>query len=124
MRDSALRHLAWSLASSAAAAAIYSAAAEKSVQTHELQLSRDSLALLLWSLCLFAHQTMEERRTKLARMFNEHAPIGKTIGARLYYRGDIAVVEMPYSPAFDTAGGNVHGGIGALLLDTAMVQNR
>ena len=64
---------------------------------------------------------MEERRQKLADLFNKQAPIGKTLGARLYFQGENAVVEMPYNPPFDTAGGNVHGGLGALLLDTAMV---
>lgn len=65
---------------------------------------------------------MEERRQKLADMFNKQAPVGKTLGARLYYKGESAVVELPYNPAVDTAGGNVHGGIGALLLDTALVR--
>ena len=66
--------------------------------------------------------SIEERRQKLASMFNNHAPVAKTLGARLYYNTEgNAVVEMPHNPGFDTAGGNVHGGIGALLLDTAMV---
>ena len=30
--------------------------------------------------------------------------------------------QMPYQPSFDTAVGNIHGGVGALLLDSAMVR--
>lgn len=65
---------------------------------------------------------MEERRQKLAHMFNNHTPVSKTLGSRLHYQGETAILEMPYKPAFDTAGGNVHGGIGALALDSVMVR--
>lgn len=65
---------------------------------------------------------VEERRKKLAHMFNNLAPIAKTLGLRLTYHGEVVHIEMPYDPKFDTAGGNVHGGIGAVLLDTAMAR--
>jgi len=61
-----------------------------------------------------------EQKEILCNMFNNKAPISKTLGARLYYEGDSAVVEMEFNKNFSTSQGNVHGGTNCLLLDTCM----
>jgi len=62
----------------------------------------------------------EKRKEILCNMFNLKAPLSKELGARLYYEGDSAVVEMIYNEKFNTSQGNVHGGINCVLLDSSM----
>lgn len=60
------------------------------------------------------------RRAELLRLFNECAPIGRTLGMRLAFTDDDrAVVTLPYNPGLDHALGGIHGGVYATLLDTA-----
>jgi uncharacterized protein (TIGR00369 family) len=61
-----------------------------------------------------------ERRAALLRSFNELAPFARTLGLRLAYDDEgRAVVDLPYNPDLDHAQGGIHGGIYAMLLDTA-----
>ncbi len=61
-----------------------------------------------------------ERMATLLHTFNEVAPIARTMGMRLSFTAEgSAVVELPYNPALDHAGGGVHGGIYATLMDSA-----
>jgi uncharacterized protein (TIGR00369 family) len=53
-------------------------------------------------------------------MFNEVAPIARTLGMTLSFDDRArAIVDLPYNPGLDHALGGVHGGIYATLLDTA-----
>jgi len=61
-----------------------------------------------------------ERTARLLHMFNEVAPIARTLGMRLSFTAEgSAVVDLPYNPGLDHAAGGVHGGIYATLLDSA-----
>jgi uncharacterized protein (TIGR00369 family) len=61
-----------------------------------------------------------ERIDRLLHMFNQVAPIARTLGMRLSFSGEgNAVVDLPYNPGLDHAEGGIHGGIYATLLDTA-----
>ena len=60
------------------------------------------------------------RINELLHMFNEVAPIARTMGMRLSYTDEgQAVVDMPYNPDLDHALDGIHGGVYATLLDTA-----
>lgn len=53
-------------------------------------------------------------------MFNEVAPIARTLGMTLSFDDEgRAIVDLPYNPGLDHALGAVHGGVYATLLDTA-----
>jgi len=61
-----------------------------------------------------------ERIAKLQYRFNEAAPISRTLGLQLSFTAEgNAVVDLPYNPALDHPLGGIHGGIYAVLLDTA-----
>jgi uncharacterized protein (TIGR00369 family) len=61
-----------------------------------------------------------DRLAELVHMFNQVAPIARTLGMRLSYNERAqAVVSLDYNPALDHALGGVHGGVYAILLDTA-----
>ncbi len=61
-----------------------------------------------------------ERTARLLHMFNDVAPISRTLGMRLSFTPEgSAVVDLPYNPALDHAAGGVHGGVYATLLDSA-----
>jgi 1,4-dihydroxy-2-naphthoyl-CoA hydrolase len=61
-----------------------------------------------------------ERRAALLHSFNEMAPIARALGLRLAYNDEGgAVVDLPYNPDLDHAQGGIHGGIYAMVLDTA-----
>ncbi|HSJ54007.1 MAG TPA: PaaI family thioesterase [Anaerolineae bacterium] len=61
-----------------------------------------------------------ERTARLLHMFNDVAPIARTLGMRLSFTAEgNAVVDLPYNPGLDHAAGGVHGGIYATLLDSA-----
>jgi acyl-coenzyme A thioesterase PaaI-like protein len=52
--------------------------------------------------------------------FAKQAPIVKTFGMSLQYKVQgQAIWELPHNPGLDHAGGDVHGGIIATLLDNA-----
>lgn len=62
---------------------------------------------------------LAERRKTFVELFRS-APIIKTFGMSLQYDDQQqAVVELPYNPAFDHALGGTHGGVIAMMLDTA-----
>jgi len=59
-------------------------------------------------------------REKLLRLFNGGSHIVQTLNLGLRFTDhDRAVVTMPYDPAYDHAAGSVHGGMYAVLMDTA-----
>lgn len=61
-----------------------------------------------------------ERTATLLHMFNNVAPIARTLGMRLSFTAEgNAVVDLPYNPALDHGAGGVHGGIYAVLMDSA-----
>jgi uncharacterized protein (TIGR00369 family) len=61
-----------------------------------------------------------KRIEELLHMFNEVAPIARTLGMKLSYNDQAqAIVDLPYNPGLDHALGGVHGGVYATLLDTA-----
>jgi uncharacterized protein (TIGR00369 family) len=61
-----------------------------------------------------------KRLEELLHMFNEVAPIARTLGMILSFDDRArAIVDLPYNPGLDHALGGVHGGIYATLLDTA-----
>jgi uncharacterized protein (TIGR00369 family) len=61
-----------------------------------------------------------ERTAKLLHMFNEVAPLARTLGMRLSFTAEgNAVVDLPYNPNLDHGAGGIHGGIYATLLDSA-----
>ena len=61
-----------------------------------------------------------ERIALLLHTFNEVAPIARTFGMRLSFTPEgEAVVDLPYNPQLNHAGGGVHGGVYATLLDSA-----
>jgi uncharacterized protein (TIGR00369 family) len=61
-----------------------------------------------------------ERIEELVQLFNEKAPIARYFGMKLSYtdKGN-AVVDLPYNPALDHALGGIHGGVYAIMLDSA-----
>lgn len=64
--------------------------------------------------------TRTEAEEKLLRMFNEVAPIARTLGLHLEFTEDgRAVISMPYDPDFAHSRGGLHGGMYAVLLDSA-----
>jgi len=65
---------------------------------------------------------LTEKKNMLHIMFNEKAPISKTLNMTLKYSGpnNDAVITMIYSTGLETSAGNIHGGIGTLLLDSVM----
>jgi uncharacterized protein (TIGR00369 family) len=61
-----------------------------------------------------------EARERLLRLFNEVAPIARTLDLHLEFSEDgRALVTMPYDPAYEHSLGGLHGGMYAVLLDTA-----
>ena len=57
------------------------------------------------------------RRNELLYLFNERAPIARTLGMRLSYTDEgNAVVDLPYNPDLDHAVGGTHGGVYATML--------
>jgi uncharacterized protein (TIGR00369 family) len=61
-----------------------------------------------------------KRLEELLHMFNEVAPIARTLGMTLSFDDRArAIVDLPYNPGLDHALGGVHGGVYATLLDTA-----
>lgn len=62
-----------------------------------------------------------QRRIQLLRMFNEEAQISKTLGMVLSYNeSDAAVLTRAYDPSLNTSYGIIHGGVTAIMCDTAM----
>lgn len=62
----------------------------------------------------------QERIDELLHMFNEVAPIARTLGMKLSFDDEgRAIVDLPYNPGLDHAQGGVHGGVYATMLDTA-----
>ncbi|MBU0493439.1 MAG: PaaI family thioesterase [Chloroflexi bacterium] len=65
-----------------------------------------------------------ERTAKLARFFNEGAPIARLFGMTLSFTDEgQAVVDLAYNPDLDHAAGGVHGGIYCTMLDVAGWRN-
>ena len=61
-----------------------------------------------------------ERTDRLLYMFNEVAPIARTLGMRLSFTAEgSAVVDLPYNPALDHGAGGIHGGVYAVVMDSA-----
>ena len=61
-----------------------------------------------------------ERTASLLHMFNEVAPIARNVGMRLSFTAEgSAVVDLPYNPALDHVAGGIHGGVYAMLMDSA-----
>lgn len=61
-----------------------------------------------------------ERTAMLLHMFNQVAPIARTLGMRLSFTAEgNAVVDLPYNPSLDHGAGGIHGGVYATLLDSA-----
>ena len=61
-----------------------------------------------------------ERTQELLYMFNHIAPIARYLGMRLSFDEEgQALVDLPYNPDLDHALDGVHGGVYAILLDTA-----
>ena len=59
--------------------------------------------------------------SELTALFNDHARIARTLGAVLSFaEGKNAVIRMPYNADMSQAGGDTHGGVTAILLDTVM----
>jgi uncharacterized protein (TIGR00369 family) len=62
----------------------------------------------------------DKRKDELRHMFNEVAPIARTLGMTLGYNDEgQAIVDLPYHPGLDHALHGIHGGVYAILLDTA-----
>jgi len=62
----------------------------------------------------------QRRIDELLHMFNEVAPIARTLGMRLSFDDEgRAIVDLPYNQGLDHAQGGVHGGVYATMLDTA-----
>jgi uncharacterized protein (TIGR00369 family) len=60
------------------------------------------------------------RRERLLRLFHGGSHIVQTLNLGLSFtEDDRAMVHMPYDPAYDHAAGSVHGGVYAVLMDTA-----
>lgn len=59
-----------------------------------------------------------ERQSQLVQLY-ERSAIKHTLGTRLSYEQQTAVVVLPYKPDYDNAMGTTHGGVLATLLDTA-----
>jgi uncharacterized protein (TIGR00369 family) len=63
---------------------------------------------------------MNLTKEMLLELFNEKAPIADCFGMKLSYDDeDRANVALSYNPDLDHAGGGVHGGVIATLLDNA-----
>jgi len=64
-------------------------------------------------------ELLAARRRAFVELF-QSAPIIKTFGMSLRYDAhERAIVELPYNPSFDHALGSIHGGVIAMMLDTA-----
>ncbi len=62
----------------------------------------------------------DKRLASLLHMFNEVAPIARHVGMRLSFTTEgSAVVDLPYNPALDHGAGGIHGGVYAMLIDSA-----
>lgn len=60
------------------------------------------------------------RRERLFHLFNGGSHIVQTLNLSLSFtEDDRAVVTMPYDPAYDHAAGSLHGGMYAVLMDSA-----
>ncbi len=65
--------------------------------------------------------TKADRKKELLSMFNEKAPVSKTLGMVLSFDdNDSAVITRPYTPALNTSYGVIHGGVASTMCDTAM----
>lgn len=61
-----------------------------------------------------------ERIEELLDLFNNRAPLARTMGMRLSFtKHGSAVIDLPYNPDLDHALGGIHGGVYAALLDSA-----
>ena len=61
-----------------------------------------------------------ERRETLLRLFNGGSHIVQTLNLSLSFtEDDRAIITMPYDPAYDHAAGSLHGGMYAVLMDSA-----
>jgi uncharacterized protein (TIGR00369 family) len=59
--------------------------------------------------------------SELTALFNDHARIARTLGAVLSFdESRHAVLSMPYNAEMSQAGGDTHGGVTTILLDTVM----